>query len=149
MKRTLRLFAVVTLLYGSSFAARAEADDDHSCSAATLRGTYGFHEQGIIFAQGLQGGVGIVTLDGNGHYVVTGSFVNQTTGVHHISGTGGTYTVNSDCTGSVVGDNGATYDLSIVDGGNEFYQIPTGGDRVVIWVFKKQVIDRDDQNQGC
>ena len=149
MKRTLTLLVVFGTMGSAAFVARAEAGDDGVCSNASLQGRYGFHEQGTIFAQGLQGGVGVVTFDGNGNYVVSGSFVNQTTGVHHATGSG-TYSVNPECTGSIFPDTGGTYDLVVVDDGNECFQIPTEavpgqpGDRVVIWVFKRLFPTRHD-----
>jgi hypothetical protein len=138
MKRTLVFLVVLANMCVATLVAHAEASDDGGCSNASLQGTYGFHEQGTIFAQGLQGGVGVATFDGEGHYFVSGTFVNQTTGVHRATGTG-TYAVNPDCTGSLVADNDptATQDFVIVDGGNEYFQIATRSDRVVIWVLKK------------
>jgi hypothetical protein len=142
MKRTLTLLVVFGTVGSVAFVARAEAGDDPVCSNATLQGTYGFREQGTIFTQGLIGGVGIVTFDGNGSYAVSGSFVNQTLGAHHRTGTG-TYAVNPDCTGSIFPDTGGTHDFVVVDDGNEYFQIPMeavpgqAGDRVVIWVLKR------------
>ena len=121
--------------------ARAE-DDNHECSNASLQGSYGFRLQGTIFAEGLNGGVGVITFDGNGNWANTGTFVNQTRGVSRASGIG-TYTVNSDCTGTIPG----LQDFVIVDGGDEIFQTATRGDRVVIWVFKKQ-FPRHKDGQG-
>jgi hypothetical protein len=132
-------------MYGASFAARAEARDDGGCSNATLQGTYGFRQQGTVFATGLQGGVGTATFDGNGKVFVSGTFVNQTNGVNRTTGTA-TYTVNADCTGSNVADNNPsnTQDFVILDGGNEIFQVATRTDRVVTWVFKKQARQESD-----
>ena len=148
MKRILTSVAVVMSLYSGAFVAEARADEQ-PCSNATLQGSYGFHEQGTIFAQGLQGGVGVVIFDGNGNLVTTGTFVNQTTGVLPLSSSS-TYAVNADCTGSIVADTGAIWDLVIVDNGNECYLEPTGGDRVVIWVLKRQSpVHQDESLRGA
>ena len=127
------LLALAVLLGG--ICSEARASDDQPCSNASLQGTYGFRQNGTIFAQGLVGGVGIFVFDGNGNASLSGTFVNQTLGVHHVDATG-TYTVNSDCTGS--GEAGGTVDFVIVAGGIEVYVIATRPDRVVTWVLKKQ-----------
>ena len=134
--RTAQVLALaLTALLGGATLPQAKASDHHECSNASLQGAYGFRQNGTIFAEGLVGGVGIFVFDGNGNLSLSGTFVNQTLGVHHVDATG-TYTVNSDCTGSA--EAGGTVDFVIVAGGNEVFVIATRPDRVVTWVIKKQ-----------
>jgi hypothetical protein len=146
MKRTQMLIVVLATMCGSTLVTRAEASDNVVCSNETLQGSYGFQLQGTIFATGLQGGVGIATFDGNGRAVLATTFVNQTNGVRRATGTS-TYVVNPDCTGYAAADLDptATYDMVIVDGGNEIFMTATRGDRVVNWAFKKQRPQRRDE----
>jgi hypothetical protein len=64
-------------------------------------------------------------------------------GVQHVTDTG-TYTVNSDCTGSsVIGVR--TFDFVIIDNGQEILQIATLAQprRVVTWVLQRQFPRQD------
>lgn len=96
-------------LLSSGAPAMADQDNDVACSIRTLRGDYGFAAEGALL--GIPGlppqapfrSVGVAHFDGNGkltwveHTVVNGVPLN--TGWVAASGT---YTVNSNCTGSAV-----------------------------------------------
>jgi hypothetical protein len=70
--------------------------------------------------------VGVVTFDGAGNLSVTGTFVFESSGGQRFGPDTGTYTVNSDCTGTATDDTaGIHFDIVTVDGGKEFLGIQT------------------------
>jgi hypothetical protein len=86
------------------------------CSNASLKGTYGFSSQGFTevtpdispagFAPWAE--TGVIVYDGHGN-IPSGSFTVNTATANGgpIRGTfTGTYTVNGDCTGTIVADTG-------------------------------------------
>ena len=90
----------------------ARADED-SCSVATLHGTYATHAQGTFVGQLPPtfpapplpfGEAGIVTFDGKGQ-ITSGKLTVNLGGVVspgvQVIASGSSYTVNSDCTGTV------------------------------------------------
>jgi aromatic ring hydroxylase len=48
-----------------------------------------------------------------------------------------TYSVQSDCTGTVVRIDGATFDLVVVDGGRQVYTLRTGNLAITNLFLKK------------
>jgi hypothetical protein len=74
------------------------ADGHHGCSLRGAAGVWGYTISGPILPDGVGAGVGIFTLDRSGSVTGTGA-INE--GDYMASETlSGTYTVNSDCTGS-------------------------------------------------
>jgi hypothetical protein len=102
------------------------------CTVAKLNGTYAFNFNG--FANVGKVGhvktvptddVGVVTFDGAGN--LTASYTQSWNG-HIFKGNQdvGTYTVNSDCTGSIIDTTtGGTWDIAILGNGTELYLIGT------------------------
>ena len=105
------------------------------CSNATLTGSYGFKQQGfglrnskpaklgnmIPFAT-----VGVMTFDGAGNASFTLTQVYNSSGGDFFEAIPGTYTVNSDCTGTVtIEDFGLHFNIVTVGGGAEFFAIQT------------------------
>ena len=105
------------------------------CSNATLTGSYGFKQQGfglrnskpaklgnmIPFAT-----VGVVTFDGAGNASFTLTQVFNSEGGAFFEAIPGTYTVNSDCTGTIaIEDFGLHFYIVTVGGGAEFIAIQT------------------------
>jgi hypothetical protein len=104
---------------------------DKGCSNLTLRGTYAQTGSGVITAPPDQAGpfanVGTLVFDGNGG--LTGAVVVSTNGSSAQATETGTYTVNSDCTG--------TYTVQIAPFGitsQAFFAIDTNGDELEIIV---------------
>jgi hypothetical protein len=104
---------------------------DKGCSNATLRGSYAQSGTGVITAPPDQAGpfanVGTLIFDGNGG--LTGALVVSSNGSSSPVTETGTYTVNSDCTG--------TYTVQIAPFGitsQAFFAIDTNGDELEIIV---------------
>ena len=117
------------------------------CSNATLTGSYGFKQQGfglrnskpaklgnmIPFAT-----VGVVTFDGAGNASFTLTQVFSSGG-DFFEAIPGTYTVNSDCTGTVtIEDFGLHFYIVTVGGGAEFFAIQTDEGNTDTFDAKKQ-----------
>lgn len=107
------------------------------CSNATLTGSYAFnfHGFGTLHSKPANklgntvpfASVGVVTFDGAGNFSLTGTQVFNGGGGEFFDGATGTYTVNSDCTGTVmVEDFGQHLYIVTVGGGKEFFGIETG-----------------------
>ncbi len=136
MKRTLASILGLVILVALVPAAHAA----ERCTAATLRGNYGFTFSGFVQDQTGNNvpfsGIGLATLDGESNASATITLsVNGTLQVFPWTGT---YTVNPDCTGSATSTNGnADFSFVIVRGGTEFMGVATNpGDTWTI-DFKK------------
>jgi hypothetical protein len=121
------------------------------CTNATLTGNYAFSQTGFI-SNSQKGNplpiavVGVLTFDGAGN--VSATYTDMSPGVPGgyktpIQGTGlGTYTVNSDCTGSAAftsGDAaGITLNLVIISGGTEVFGINSTPQVIATLDLKKQ-----------
>ena len=119
------------------------------CSNATLTGSYGFKQTGfgiihnskpaklgnmIPFAT-----VGVVTFDGAGNASFTLTQVFNSEGGGFFEAIPGTYTVNSDCTGTIaIEDFGLHFYMVTVGGGAELFAIQTETGTTNIVDAKKQ-----------
>jgi hypothetical protein len=145
MQRTVRIatFGIalaILFLLGTVPSAQAQ---DHSCSNATLDGSFGFSGTGTVFnpSASLFAQVGRQTFDGNGNTDATAT--TSINGASFPVTIKGTYTVNADCTGSLtlqVSPVGLTVhaDFVIASDGAEFRAIVTDPGSVVTVVAKKQ-----------
>ena len=118
---------------------------DGGCSNATLNGTYGGHTWGF-YNVGKPGHVrslpqaigGAFTFDGAGNW--TDKYTASANG--HIAewkSDKGTYTVNSDCTGSLQEASGSYHwDFEIVANGTKIYAIETDKTTIHTGVMEKQ-----------
>jgi hypothetical protein len=128
IRKTFTMAAVTALALALSSPTKA---DDKGCSNATLRGSYAQTGTGVITAPPDQAGpfanVGTLIFDGNGG--LTGALVVSSNGSSSQATETGTYTVNSDCTG--------TYTVQIAPFGitsQAFFAIDTNGDELEIIV---------------
>jgi hypothetical protein len=135
------LTAVAALALSIVPAAKA---DDKGCSNASLQGTYGYTSIGTITAPpdiaGPIAEVGTQTFDGRGNTTASATLSSNGT-IIPVTITG-TYTVNSDCTGTFtlqVAPFGFTVDVIFVidDGWNEFRAIETDTGFVITRVGRK------------
>jgi hypothetical protein len=116
------------------------------CSVTSLTGNYGVRWQGFDILKGTAhevpwAGVGVLTFDGAGN--VSFSWTQSLDGKISTGLSGaGTYSVNSDCTGSVSftsGDAaGETANIAIVAGGREVFAISTLASQTLVIDAKQQ-----------
>ena len=127
--RTATLSVMVVELFFSGVAAHAQG---RTCSNAILQGAYG-GSVGMLVLPSAGMPVGAATpravllrysFDGKGNFTATATLNDDGTVVKSLDT--GTYTVNSDCTGTVF-TNGSTrsVEIVVVDSGKEFYSIRT------------------------
>ena len=96
------------------------------CDATSLNGTYGFNFAGVYFDSSgntvYDSSAGLWTVDGQGNMTgkETDSFDGQ---IYRADTYTGTYTVNSDCTGSLTTNSKtvgvANYDFTLTNGHNQ------------------------------
>jgi hypothetical protein len=129
---------------------RAEGrnDDRHdrrheSCSALTLKGSYGFTTTGSIVAAGpvgLVADVGVLTFDGLGGVTETETF-SLNGDIRRRTNPGG-YFVDADCTGDISltmpPPSGVASHFVIVDDGKELRAIVIDAGRVLTTVARRQ-----------
>jgi hypothetical protein len=129
----------------SNGALQATAQDDQSCSNASLKGTYGFQFTGSIPGVFAIGGVARVLFDGQGNFTQSDDvqiLVSGQAPVVILDRPGsGTYTVNPDCTGSETLNAGGKVSHSrfvLVNHGKEVFDMGSDPGVVVTGVGKKQ-----------
>jgi len=140
--KTFAIAAVAALALGLAPTAKA---DNKGCSSTTLKGTFvdsasGFSTSPPAIA-GPLGGVLTETFDGKG--AMTGAGVLSLNGNIVPVTSKGTYSVNSDCTGTYTAETSplgmtAHYFFVILDNGNEFKWICTDPGVVLSGVARKQ-----------
>jgi hypothetical protein len=140
---------LVVIVVGSALLQISEANGQAGvqsapCTLATLSGSYGFQQFGWRPTGGTRpytsfgpgAAVGLLTFDGAGK--VSGShYLNIYLGRTKVNGYEGTYRVNPNCTGSLEFGTSRAY-FVIVQGGNEFFSIPTSAPAFEIFTAKKQ-----------
>jgi hypothetical protein len=149
--------AVTALALGIAPTANAQ---DKGCSNATLKGTFAEKDTGFITnpppaPASLFAGVNLDTFDGKGTITASGFATLDGNGAPQTET--GTYTVNSDCTGTYAvqispGDFTAHAFFVIDDGGNELQIIVTDPGTVINCVArrvfpKREEPDRDDSRE--
>jgi hypothetical protein len=133
--------------------ARAD-DDDRGCTLASLKGAFGFKSAGSFRSPVDDSdvtAVGRIVFDGRGH-VVSVRQTQSLEGTISRAADTGTYTVESDCTGSYTLLTGAraTADFVIVSGADEIFWIQTNPDLgvTVSAIAKKQFPRHKEGKEG-
>jgi hypothetical protein len=139
-----KIFTIAAALTLTLAIAPTVQASDKGCSNYTLRGSYAQTGSGVITAPPDQAGpfanVGTLVFDGNGG--LTGTLVVSSNGSSSPATETGTYTVNSDCTGTYtvqIAPFGITSQASfaIDTNGDELEIIVTDPGSVIICVAKK------------
>ncbi len=140
MKRTIASIIAVFVFAGLLVVSNVHAGEN--CTNASLQGTYGWYGTATNVDNGrISADVAIQTFDGAGQF--TGhDTLNSNGEIFHRTFTG-SYTVNPDCTGTLVFTFAmgaeARAEFVIVAGGSEMFAIQTDPPRFVdALVFKKQ-----------
>src|SRR5207245_3612084 len=127
------LFAssLVTLAAVAMTSATARADSDgSSCGVYTLHASYLFATHGWNIISGVAQPKAIVEgIDFNGDGTLVSPFatvsINGT--IVRTSGSLGTYTVNTDCTGTLSFTGGPSFDIFVEPNGKQLWMIQTAG----------------------
>jgi hypothetical protein len=141
MKRSIISLAVFASTFFVGPLSNAQA---RQCSNTSLHGGYGFHGIATIAPAGTPRAIlGLFTLDGKGTFSSTLT-VNDN-GVIRRTIDSGTYTVNADCTGTILPVSGGAVEIVVVDSGREFYQMRTDPSAIVLYGVTKRVFRHDDE----
>jgi len=131
VRKLLTFCAIAVMTFAAAPETLKAADADGECPRqnATLRGTYMSHGTGTLVGLGPVSAVGTITYDGNGNLI--NPFTASVNGVifRGVTQTG-TYTVNPDCTGTVV-QGGSHYDFVVVPDASTVFWIETDAGTVV------------------
>ena len=119
---------VAAMALGTPGIARADSRGG-SCGVHTLRSSYLFATHGWNIVGGVAVPKAIVEgIDFNGDGTLVSPFatvsINGT--IIHSSGSVGTYTVNTDCTGTLSFTGGASFDIFVEPNGKQLWMIQTG-----------------------
>ena len=119
---------VAAMALGTSDTARA-ALGPQPCGVYMLRGSYLFATHGWNIVGGVAQPKAIVEgIDFNGDGTLVSPFatvsINGT--IIHSSGSLGTYTVNTDCTGTLSFTGGPSFDIFVEQNGKQLWMIQTG-----------------------
>jgi len=147
MKRTTPSTALVALfcVVVTATLAPAARAEDHACSNRSVAGKYGYTTAGTRLGIGPVAGTGIFTLDRDGN-LLGGQQTVSFNGVIADETYTGTYTVNSDCTGTanavVVSsipafNRASTFDLVWVDNSSALRAIFTNAGTIITVDAKK------------
>ena len=129
--------------FGAATAAVVQAQGNPhggTCSEATLDGQYVFSASGFSIVAGVaqpRAVVEFIRFNGDGTLSVPASTVSINGAIFRGGGPGqaGTYSVASNCTGSLAfGPPGPTFDLYVAPGGSQVHMMFTGGPVPVLGV---------------
>jgi hypothetical protein len=141
MKQYIRTFVVAAAVaLAASGVARAHDDDEDGkpCSKSTLRGLYVFNPSGFDIVAGSAQPTAVFELIdfmGNGNLNTPKATVSANGAIFHASDVPGTYTVASDCTGTLTfnptGLPPIHFDLFVAFQGSQAYMIRTDAGTVL------------------
>ena len=132
-RRLTILFSLVALATTAQLGYAEERDRDggQSCSLATLEGRYQFASSGFVIDATETHAVavaGIDTFDGQGNLTSNSTLiVNGVVIFTNLIVPGGSYTIQEDCTGTVIlGANGVQLNIFVAPNGEAFDYVQTG-----------------------
>jgi hypothetical protein len=145
MKHSVMAVALPVALLVLSGSLQAKAQDDQSCSDASLEGGYGFQVSGTVPGVLAIGAVARVMFDGQGHFTQTDTLQILATGqppvfVADRPGSG-TYTIEADCTGTyTLNAGGQTHHsrLVLVNHGKKVLEMGSDPGVIISGVGEKQ-----------
>jgi hypothetical protein len=105
------------------------------CTLAAVKGSYGLVANGTILGVGPFAAAGILTTNGAGSFAY--SFTQNVNGVVSSGTVPGTYTLDSNCSGTATFANGETFAAVVVNGGQEIDLISTTPSSVQSVVAKR------------
>ena len=131
MKRTIISLVVFASMFVVGAVPKLQGGKNEGCSNASLKGAYGFLDVHTVVPAGTPLTIlGRWNFDGKGNFTNTATFDDNGT-VTHINDFG-PYTVNADCTGQIgILEGTGTIEIVLVDGGKEFYGLPTSPSSLV------------------
>jgi hypothetical protein len=128
------LFLALLAMAPCAMAQSAMAQPD-ACTASSVKGTYGLIASGTWLGIGPVTANGVITINGNGGF--TYSFVENVNGSVTSGTIPGTYSLYSNCLGTVSFPNGQTFSAVVVLGGQEIDLQSTSSTIVQTIVAKK------------
>ena len=124
--------AAVTLAAPALSNAQANHDDDF-CGVHTLRGTYVFAASGFNIVAGVaqpKAIIEVVEFNGDGTLSVPSATLSVNGVIVRPPSSIGTYTVENDCSGTILFFGGPTFDIFISSGADEIWMIQTNSNSV-------------------
>jgi len=122
MTKLLAAFALVAISSAVAPQALRAAEAQCPLQNATLRGTYMSHGTGTVVGLGPVAAVGTIIYDGDGNLI--NPFTISLDGTISRMTQTGSYTVNRDCTGTVV-QGGAHYDIVVAPDASTVFWMET------------------------
>jgi hypothetical protein len=145
MKQTVMAVALVIVLLALTGSHQASAQDDQSCSDASLQGAYGFQISGSVPGMVAIGGVARLVFDGQGNFTQADDLQILVSGqapVVILNRPGsGTYTIKSDCTGTETLNAGGQVHhskLVLVNHGKKIFDMSSDPGVVITGVGERQ-----------
>jgi hypothetical protein len=143
MKRVLLLIGVVAMvIWARRIAAPPKIHADEGCTNASLNGAYGYSQSGFFYGPnlGIFGGMGRFVADGNG--ALTGADTLSIDGSAVRRKYTGTYSIASDCTGSIVfqiGSGTTNFDVVLNNNGQEVNLVETDSNTIITGTAHQQI----------
>jgi hypothetical protein len=130
MMKFIAACVLATITFAAAPPALKAADPDALCPRqnATLVGTYMSHGAGTVVGVGPVSAVGTITYDGQGNLI--NPFTISLNGAVSRLTQAGSYTVNRDCTGTVV-QGGAHYDFVVAPDASTLFWMETDAGTIV------------------
>jgi hypothetical protein len=130
LRKHLPISAALALAAGLALPVLADgAEDTHECTAATIRGVYLFHASGYNILSGApvpKAIIETVVFDGLGNVTTPAvSLSINGTIIQPPQGSPGNYTVDADCTGTLMFADGPKFDLQVTPNGKQINLLQT------------------------